>query len=475
MKHMLKHKQEREILMKFENIVKEFKQLMCNVDGICGFVSEKSSDYLKSILSNIENTPITKVQFDQLLSLQNIRCVSDGFFKFYWLCKPKHFYKLADIDLPENIKTINTIKQLFWGFNRLFIDCLYVYGNIPNGFEKLAGLSYEELIDKFEKYIVDTSQIKSRGNTIKFNMINKGDRYLISEMACKTFANINSVKGLRDKLIEAYEEAARRGIRYPKFRDLLDGTYVKDENEQMSLFSFTDYLDETVNNKDELIRKADELYNRFETAHRYALENTDLYLSLSNDLDVYVATSMRKKDDFLDMANFCEAVFKSEELREFDLRYFDPTMSAADSHEDKGLIECLMVKSARMLIYSTGDKDSYGKDAEATMALCLGKPTIFFCRGNETRASFFRNVHPLSRLVNFETGVASGVIVCESEEEVIKIVKRIFTNEMSYNIEKKDENREYYLLKEASTGSVIRLQTDNKLLSSVFWNNYNGN
>lgn len=27
--------------MKFENIVKEFKQLMCNVDGICGFVSEK--------------------------------------------------------------------------------------------------------------------------------------------------------------------------------------------------------------------------------------------------------------------------------------------------------------------------------------------------------------------------------------------------------------------------------------------------
>lgn len=239
------------------------------------------------------------------------------------------------------------------------------------------------------------------------------------------------------------------------------------------MFSAHEILDDEINSEDEIIKKADELYQRFDSAHKQALKNTELYLSLVNDLDVYVATSMRTKEDFMDMAKFCENVFKSEELKKYDLRYFDPTLSAADSHEDKGLIECLMVKSARMLIYSTGEKDSYGKDVEAAMALCLGKPTIFYCKGSEGRASFFRNVHPLSRLVNFETGVAVGVIVCQTEQEVISIVKRIFTNEMEYRIEKKEKGRSYYLLKEAMTGSVIRIQTDNQLLGSVFWNSYN--
>ena len=322
--------------------------------------------------------------------------------------------------------------------------------------------------------MVNTDQIKHRGNTLHFNEIDKKDRYLISEMACKTFANINSEKGLLEKLIASYEEAYRRGIKRPTYRSLLDGTYSPSSQEelQMSLFTTTDILDDVVTNKDEIIEKAKKLYKRFTDAHKQALENTDLYLSLVNDLDVYVATSMRTKENFIDMANFCEKVFKSQDLKEFDLRYFDPTMSAADSHEDKGLIECLMVKSARLLIYSTGEKDSYGKDVEAAMALCLGKPTIFYCKENG-RASFFRNVHPLSRLVDFKSGVAGGVIVCENEQEVISIIKRYFTNSMEYMIDKKEKDRNYYLLKESLTGSVIRIQTDNKLLSSVFWNNYN--
>lgn len=464
--------------MKFDNIISKFYQLMGDSEGICGFISNRSSDYLKSRLCNIDNIPITKVQFDQLLSLQNIKCVSDGFFRFYWLTKPEHFYKLQDIELDENIKAITSLEQLYWGFNRLFIDCLYVYGNIQKGFEKLASLSYEELLKIFEKFKVNTEQIKSRGNTLKFNKIDKQDRYLISEMACKTFANLQSREDLQAKLIASYKEASKQGVKSPKFRSLLDGSYLpKDEDVQTSLFSTSDLLDDIIGSEDELRSKASSLYQRFENAHRQALENTDLYLSLVNDLDVYVATSMRTKDNFIDMANFCESVFKSPTLNEFNLRYFDPTMSAADSHEDKGLIECLMVKSARILIYSTGEKDSYGKDVEAAMALCLGKPTIFFCNGEEERVKFFKNVHPLSRLVNFENGVAGGVIVCETINKVIDIIKNILTNKMEYKIERKrkenGEERQYYLLKEVTTDSVIRIQTDNKLLSSVFWNYYN--
>ena len=119
--------------MKFENIKNKFEQLMCNCEGICGFISDSSSEYLKNRLANIENMPITKVQFDQLLSLQNIKCISDGFFRFYWLTKPKHFYMLQGLELDEDSVVITSLEQLYWGFNRLFTDCLYVFGNIQKG------------------------------------------------------------------------------------------------------------------------------------------------------------------------------------------------------------------------------------------------------------------------------------------------------------------------------------------------------
>ena len=97
-----------------------------------------------------------------------------------------------------------------------------------------------------------------------------------------------------------------------------------------------------------------------------------------DDLDIYVATSMRTRDDFRNMAGFCEEIFSNNRLKDFSLRYFDPTLSAASGHEDKGLIECLMVKCAKLLVYVAGERDSYGKDAEAAMALSQGKPVIFF-------------------------------------------------------------------------------------------------
>ena len=114
-------------------------------------------------------------------------------------------------------------------------------------------------------------------------------------------------------------------------------------------------------------------------ARKVALENTKHYLSIVIELDVYVATSMRNRQDFREMARFCDEVFNHESVARLGLRYFDPTLSAAFGHEDKGLIECLMVKCAKVLVYCAGSRDSYGKDAEAAMALSLGKPVVFYC------------------------------------------------------------------------------------------------
>jgi hypothetical protein len=175
---------------------------------------------------------------------------------------------------------------------------------------------------------------------------------------------------------------------------------------------------------------------------------------------------MRTKKDFIEMANNTESIFKDSKIKDLHLRYFDPTISAAKSHEDKGLIECLMVKCAKALIYSAGIKESYGKDAEAAMALSSGKPVIFFCPDNE-KTNFYKKVHPLTKLVDFSTGVANGAMVAFGISQVTELLNRIFKNKMEYHIEQNDG---YFRLVEESTKSVIRIQTNDTLLTKSFWN-----
>ena len=178
---------------------------------------------------------------------------------------------------------------------------------------------------------------------------------------------------------------------------------------------------------------------------------------------------MRGRNDFRKMASDCETIFTDGRLKDLQLRYFDPTLSAAGSHEDKGLIECLMVKCAKVLVYCAGEKESYGKDAEAAMALSLGKPVLFYC-DEEQRHRFYRDVHPLSRLIEFETGVAVGAMVTDNLGQVCELLSRIFANRMAYELEQPKPG--YLKLKETLTGSIVRLQTSDRLLAETFWNHY---
>ena len=103
------------------------------------------------------------------------------------------------------------------------------------------------------------------------------------------------------------------------------------------------------------------------------------------------------------------------------------------------------------------------------MALSLGKPVIFYC-DEEQRGRFYREIHPLSRLIDFETGVAVGAMVTDKTEEVSELIYRIFENRMIYRLE---QSRPGYLrLREKLTGSVVRLQTNDELLAETFWNHY---
>jgi hypothetical protein len=290
-------------------------------------------------------------------------------------------------------------------------------------------------------------------------------------MACKSYGDDAASQGeLKQTLVNTYKGHVKAGGGRTTFRKLLEiapPTYGDRQNEFM--FSAREVLEEEIASPEELEAKLDPVVARFFAAREAALENTRNYLSMADDLDVYVATSMRSREDFRAMADTCEAIFADGRLRELQLRYFDPTLSAAAGHEDKGIIECLMVKCAKVLVYCAGDRESYGKDAEAAMALSLGKPVVFYC-DQALRSRFYRDVHPLSRLVEFETGVVVGAMVTDSLAQVSQLLHRLFENKMEYVLEQTKPG--HLRLKEALTGSVVRVQTADEMLSATFFNLY---
>jgi hypothetical protein len=291
-------------------------------------------------------------------------------------------------------------------------------------------------------------------------------------MACKTFGELPQDNDAALGVLRiAWDEHTKAEGGSISFRDFLKKYVATPANEEQYLLSFDDVANDNIDSKDAMDKRFDFVVRKFLDARAKAIQNTEYYLSMVNDLDVYVATSMRSRKNFRDMADACERIFADEKLKPLHLRYFDPTLSAARGHEDKGLIECLMVKCAKVLVYCEGEKESYGKDAEAAMALSLGKPVIFYCdQGKKT--NFYRDVHPLARLIDFRTGVAVGAIVSDDVGQVAELLCRIFENRMEYRLEHHANRPGFLKLIEKLTNSVVRLQTDDELIMQTFWNNY---
>jgi hypothetical protein len=368
---------------------------------------------------------------------------------------------------------ITDLTHLKWGFYRFYVDALLFFGSIRNAYRHLRGLDERSISWFFADRRFNTERLGGRGKQLPTHHIPEAHRHLVSEMACKSYAPADAtLVTARQAVTTTMVQRLGKGPARVRVADLVTATSAQAAyNTRADEFSLatTDFADEEVESAEELENLFVTEGKHFKAARRAAEANTKLYLSMVDDLDVYVATSMRTKEDFLSMASFCDGVFRDSSLADLQLRHFDPTLSGAGSHEDKGIIECLMVKSARALVYFAGTKDSWGKVAEASMALSLGKPVILYC-SEEERGRFFREVHPLSRLIDFETGVAVGAMVASTQRQVVELLGRIFRNEMQYVLTQ--PKRGYLKLDERVSRCTVRLQTSDALLRETFWNYY---
>lgn len=424
-------------------------------------------------------------RLNQIMHLCSEAGMSEDFYRYYFLSVPQHHpypvekvFSDGDYEPPEGVEDIKSLKQLQWGLRRFMYDAMLYWGNIRQAYRDLRQKSGPEIERLFESKRINEARLVRRGKVVNPISIPRDHRYLISEMACKTYEK-------RDNLAEcdhiklalsAFRELRAQGM--PVTPDTLR---VKTETiakaaGQLDLFNlmFEDSSSQ-LTTEEEVVALYSGQQEAFRSARGSALRNTRTYLSICNDLDVYVATSMRSRDDFREMAKACEAIFRSEQLKRYNVRYFDPTLSAANYHEDKGIIECLMVKTAKVLLYFAQHKESLGKVSEYAIAVSLGKPAIVLCpedaRGAEI-FEFYRDKHPLLRLVEFETGIVNGAIITKRILDVPLLLERIFSNRMEYDLQMKSGTDAYYLLKERLTQSTVRVITDDKLLTETFWNNY---
>ena len=460
-----------------ECVLEQFQLFQGGTGGLDSWLRPETPGEVFDALADLGTHPLSRARLNQLLTLAHEAPVSQPLFTYYWLRAPEHPYDVCRVPCFDKrwpgSTNIRSIDQLYWGLYRFYIDALLYFGSIRTAYLRLRQLSEPDLHSFFTSY--RTTGLEERGEALLLSQIAKDNRYLISEMACKSFEAAEE-KGdanqIEQVMVDLLQEHRAGGGGPVTAGQLLTGDYARGQYAHLQLqlqLSAEDFIQEVLEDENTLLEKIRRVAREFTRARKAALANTAMYLSMVGDLDVYIATSMRTRDDFRDMADLCEEVFGNDKLQSLKLRYFDPTLSAAEHHEDKGIVECLMVKCAKALILNAGSRDSYGKDAEAAMALSLGKPVIIFAN-EDFRSSFFRDVHPLSRLINFDTGVAVGAMVATSTDQVTDLLHRIFTNTLEYEL--LQSRPKYLVLKEKSTQSVVRLQTSDLLLRETFWNHY---
>jgi hypothetical protein len=99
---------------------------------------------------------------------------------------------------------------------------------------------------------------------------------------------------------------------------------------------------------------------------------------VSDHLDVYIATSMRERHEYVAVSRFTKRLFGSKVLRNLNVRWFDPTQAYCENRIDKGLAEALMLKRAKCTIYLAQESDTLGKDSELASTLAQGKTVIAY-------------------------------------------------------------------------------------------------
>lgn len=253
-------------------------------------------------------------QFNELLLFLGYDRISASFFQF-----------IVDGSVYHNVESKISSCELFKNqVDKVIEFSLRLYGNIKFGYKRLSSESYEdefvEWHDKFQP--IDPVYFKERHNPlIPIKKIQDADTYLLGYL-------------IQDELSR-------------KLKEDPDNQILKEQKAKMI------------------------------EAIECGRGNHNAYLA-SDHMDVYVATSMRLKHEYLFVSRITEQIFTNNKLIDLKIRFFDPTQAYCSDRIDKGIAEALMLKRAVCTIYLAQETDTLGKDSELASTLAQGKTVIAY-------------------------------------------------------------------------------------------------
>jgi hypothetical protein len=379
-------------------------------------------------------------------------------------------------------KGVSTTAAFEGAVERFRVKAMWLFGNFKFAYRRLATAEeskFNDLISRTESR--SSTTFASREPFAEIQEIPEGDLGLLGYISKQAVNDLAfAVQTLR-MMVQKWDErgtllAALGEPKSQKIRELLLEKEVTVPVDGLSGFGHSE-LSSVI---DRLGFQLKNLQERQARAEEIGIQNTQRYLVLPY-LDVYVATSMRSDADFVSQHTFVKDLFQNAGVRELNLRYFDPTVSYDPDRVKKGLIEALMLRRAAVTIYIAGAEDTMGKDSELAATLAQGKPVIVFVQAEprfvavegrvkpvdmERRAKSFRVDHPLGLQISARTGVAHGIIVVRTIDECAEMLRKVMLHDLGLSVKHESGN---FLLVEDKTKSVVRVVTDDPLLSHSFW------
>lgn len=412
---------------------------------------------LQTILGPDDKLNLNKAKFDQLMLYCGRRLPTSHFLEYFF-------------------GSVQTISDFEKAIDRFRICAALLFGNFRFGYRTLATCNekeFQEWVRKVEP--ADKTDFTKREEFTEIHQIPKDDLYLLGYVSSAELSDL-------DLCLEAIRRLRSSGSSIDQVLQNLGAEKQRKISETLAEheLSFPTTGSAGLTPKalheleSQLVSIVEPLRERTERAQEMGRKNTDRYLTLSY-LDVYVATSMREKQDYTDHNRFIGEVFEHPDVNPLKLRYFDPTLSYADDRITKGLIECLMIRRARVTLYNAGYEDTLGKDSELASSLAQGKPVIVYVPVGqdekskaqlERRAKLFKEDHPLGLQVDIRTGVAHGVIVVRSPNHCARMLSGTLLRTLQLELVHQQNN---HLLREKETKSVLRVVSDDPHLTHVFW------
>jgi len=374
-------------------------QFLRLTEGLTGTPAKDVSDTDRGVLTTLladEARPIGFSQLNELLLLVNKDRMERAFYDYFF----------------QGPCTVGTLAA---GVLRFQKTAMLRFGNFIHAYRTLARFtSVDELKAELGEWAALPAALAERfaarsPKLVDIDLIPRDHTSLVGYIsASEVVAEGGRCAFLREKLPAAealpvaawpeYEAAVNTAG--PRERPALQGLVAnyRKKNAGATVAQFAEYLAGVAPVLEGNATRLDEVRAK-------ATRNQDIYLTWDH-MDVYFATSMRKRWEFEDLFDFVNGLVGHAELSALNLRHFDPTQAYTKDRVDKGLVESLMLKRAKCTVYSVQDTDTLGKDSELAATLAQGKPVIAYVpsvnlddRANQLVAEEPATVHDRLRFV----------------------------------------------------------------------------